>query len=63
MREYKGEHFTVMAQDTSCLFCDHCTDIIYDYSHGPYMFFCDIDKDTHTGMEGACESFSEEVDE
>lgn len=31
--------------ENSCVFCIHCTDIFYDYSHGPYMAFCDLDKD------------------
>lgn len=27
------------AHKNSCLFCKHCTDIFYDYTNGPYMFF------------------------
>lgn len=27
--------------ENHCVFCEHCTDIIYDYSNGPYMFLCD----------------------
>ena len=23
-----------------CAFCEHCTDIWYDYTNGPYMFLC-----------------------
>ena len=30
------------AHKNSCLFCKHCTDIFYDYTNGPYMFFCDL---------------------
>ena len=34
-----------------CVFCKHCTDVIYDYSNGPYMFMCDkcldITRDEH----------------
>ena len=29
--------------DKCCAFCKHCTDIFYDYTNGPYLFFCDID--------------------
>ena len=25
----------------SCLICKHCTDIFWDYTHGPYMLFCE----------------------
>lgn len=28
----------------SCFFCSHCTDIFYDYSHGPYMVFCELNN-------------------
>ena len=26
----------------SCLFCKHCTDLFWDYTHGPYMFYCEL---------------------
>ncbi len=38
-----------------CVFCKHCDDIIYDYSNGPYMFFCELDKEYKT-CDGAFES-------
>lgn len=49
----------------SCVFCDHCTDIYYDYLYGPYMFVCkldegkDLDDDfqTEKGAIGECEYF------
>ena len=25
----------------NCLICKHCTDIFWDYTHGPYMLFCE----------------------
>jgi hypothetical protein len=25
-----------------CVFCEHCTDLLFDYTNGPYMFFCEI---------------------
>lgn len=28
--------------DKHCAFCANCTDIFWDYTHGPYMFFCAI---------------------
>lgn len=24
----------------ACVFCEHCTDIFWDYSHGIYMLIC-----------------------
>lgn len=27
-----------------CVFCKHCTDLFYDYTNGPYMFFCELEK-------------------
>lgn len=45
--------------DTACVFCDHCQVIFYDYTHGPYLMFCDLpDHDCHDGA--GCEFFTEE---
>lgn len=30
--------------DKACVFCDHCTDIFYDYTHGPYLICCELNK-------------------
>ena len=59
-RKYECEYYSVMARPTSCFFCDHCTDIWFDYTNGPYMFYCDIDKNTAEGIAGKCKSFIEE---
>jgi len=56
--EYDGLY--VMAPAKSCLFCDNCPDVFWDYTHGPYMFFCDIDADTEDGIKGTCDRFEEE---
>ena len=32
-----------------CVFCSHCSDVFYDYSHGPYMCLCTKDNDTSMG--------------
>lgn len=61
MKEYKlTDFFGVVAPDNCCLFCDQCSDIWWDYTHGPYMFFCDIGKDTSKGAHGECEFFLKE---
>ena len=45
--------------DTACVFCKHCNDIFYDYTHGPYLMFCDIpNHDCHDGA--GCEHFVED---
>lgn len=49
MRVYECEYYKVTAPDTCCLFCSHCTDVFWDFTHGPYMFFCDVDADTEEG--------------
>ena len=40
-----------------CGFCKHCFDILYDYTNGPYMFFCDLECE---GGHEACGKFEEE---
>lgn len=32
------------AHEHSCLFCKHLTDIYWDYTHGPYLFICELIK-------------------
>ena len=29
-----------------CLICKHCTDIFWDYTHGPYMVICEESEKT-----------------
>lgn len=55
----------VWCPDKSCVFCNNCTNVLFDYTNGPYMFFCEkaIDKDgvmdveKMGGIYGKCESF------
>ena len=35
---------TFTLPDKCCAFCSHCTDLLYDYTNGPYLFLCDIDR-------------------
>ena len=49
-----------VCSDTACVFCDHCTDIIFDYTHGPYLILCEVpDHDCHNGA--GCEHFIEGI--
>ena len=50
---------TYMGKEKCCLFCDHCTDIFYDYTNGPYMWLCNIQQDTEIGVQGLCKHFEE----
>lgn len=43
----------------SCLFCDHMTDMFWDYTNGPYWFRCELNKDTSIGYCGECPYFRE----
>lgn len=62
MRKFKCQDgYTYLCPDNCCLFCNHCTDIFWDYTHGIYMTLCDIDEDTSLGSKGKCGSFVEEV--
>lgn len=58
-RVYECEFYKVLAPARSCLFCEHCTDVFYDFMNGPYMFFCEVDSDTNEGAAGNCEDWSE----
>jgi hypothetical protein len=48
--------------DKDCILCEHCT-CIWDYTNGPYMFFCDKDRlecsEAKTPEEHTCELFKE----
>lgn len=65
MKEYTcidedlGGGVTVIAPENSCLFCKHCTDVFWDFIHGPYLTLCDKDKDVEKGAEGKCDNFEE----
>jgi len=59
-RTYSCEYYTVKAYPMSCFFCRHCTDIFFDYTHGPYMFMCELDLDVDLGLQGKCDGFEED---
>ena len=44
--------------ENHCAFCEHCRDIIYDYTNGPYCFLCHFGGDFKT-----CGKFKEEIEE
>ena len=57
---YCDNGHTYECKASCCLFCDHCDDIFYDYTNGPYMWICDLEKDTEAGAKGECGYFKEE---
>ena len=59
MRIFKCDNgFDYKCSDHACVFCDHCSEIFYDYTHGPYLILCDIpEHDCHDGA--GCELFTE----
>ena len=66
-RVYKCPYYVVKAHPRSCFFCRHLTDIFWDYTNGPYMFFCELhhmEKETDEdpidiGLHGNCPDFLE----
>lgn len=66
MREYKfmdnfgGVMIVKCKNDKDCLFCKNCTDLFYDYTNGPYMVICKLNKNTH---QDNCDSFVEGYDD
>lgn len=62
-RIFRGPSYTVKAHPKSCFFCQHLTDIFYDYTNGPYGFVCNLEGDIETGMRGVCQGFEEETDD
>ena len=61
MRIFKCENgFEYKCSDTACVFCDHCTDIFYDYTHGPYLLLCELHDQALNNGSG-CEHFIEGV--
>lgn len=42
--------------DNACVFCDHCTDIFYDYTNRIYMLVCRL-HDNPNGQ--GCHDFRE----
>ncbi len=49
-----------VAPDSCCLFCNNCTDTIWDYTHGLYMVICGKEFDIDIGMSGQCFGFEKE---
>ena len=53
----KGGITVSCKDDHDCVFCDHCTDVFWDYSNLIYMILCDED---HDPWSRPCKYFTEE---
>lgn len=69
LRRYNHGNIDVEYPENSCLFCEHCSDIFYDWD-GPYAYGCRYGVDPNDPIQTAifrydeeCEHFKEEQDE
>lgn len=67
-KNFHCENGAIYSAPEKCgLFCKHCTDIVYDYTHGPYMLMCESHDTDEACWEGECDLFEpdeeEEVDD
>lgn len=46
-------------RDDDCIFCEHCTDLWWDYTNLVYMLLCDLDIERPFNMD-PCISFKED---
>jgi len=56
------------AHKHSCLFCEHCTDIYWDYKHSIYGIRCVMDvngdgSNIRASFEGKCPNFIEDKED
>ena len=64
MKEFKcDDGHTYICKDNSCLVCNKCSDIFWDYTSGPYMVICSEDHDISKGAQGQCKFYEEEDNE
>ena len=61
MSEFKCANGAVyIIPDKSCVTCKHCTDVLWDFTNGPYCFICNEDHPNADGMNGDCKFWEEE---
>lgn len=55
---FTGKREYICHAEKDCALCKHCYDVYWDYTNGPYMFFCNLgepSEDKHY-----CNKFEEE---
>ena len=61
MKEYQFEYGPcLLLPDNHCVFCEHCTDIFWDYTNGPYMVGCKLHR-TIQAIYDNCIDFTEVI--
>ena len=61
-RTFECLSYTLIAHKKSCEFCKHLTETFWDFTNGPYIFFCDKGIDvTNDILKYGCSDFEEEV--
>ena len=50
-----GGPTVIFMNEQPCVFCHHCTDIYWDYTHGIYSIKCEL----HDILTNGCEDFDE----
>lgn len=65
LHDFFGNVKVKVKQDKCCLFCDHCTDVFWDYENGPYWVVCELDNEHQKehNAQGKCENFIESEDD
>lgn len=61
---YECDEYKCDAHPRGCLFCKHSTDICWDFTNGPYMVICELQKENDqdmptSGCIGECEYFED----
>lgn len=54
MKHFVCKEYECDVPDNHCLVCQHCTDVFYDITHGPYMYICELQ---HSGDWRNCKDF------
>ena len=61
---YECDEYKCDAHPRGCFFCKHNTDVFWDYTNGPYMIICELQKENDQDMPtfgcyGECKHFEE----
>lgn len=48
-----------IAKKYACLFCKHCSEILVDYTNGPYHVTCEFNRDCWEWFSKKCPDFEE----
>lgn len=61
-KEFDCDWYIMTANRRSCFGCEHCAGIFFDYTYGPYLFFCEKGVGSKLNvLRYGCELFKEET--